>query len=227
MTRPVGCLFVCLTLCGVGPGADPPSSVPDSPAPTPGSRYYILLFGSDAGPLSPGKTHTFATYVKAAPAADGSVVLEPVTVSWLPADLRVKPLQGLRTEPGRNVGLHETIEVVRKQGQAVALWGPYETDAGRYEAAVRQVRTIESGEYRYRAIPPFAYKPGVSNCIGTVVRTEPSLSTRRPPAFRYGQTGSKAVADWLEKAGAIDRSTTHDWLIPALGLDRYELVRKK
>src|SRR5437870_1279276 len=75
----------------------------------PNERYYLLLFGSQDQSRRPKYTHTWATIVRAISRPGATEpVLDEHTISWLPAKMDITPLN-LRVEPGRNVGLHETI----------------------------------------------------------------------------------------------------------------------
>jgi hypothetical protein len=60
--------------------------------------------------------------VKATPAADGTVSLEPVTISWLPAEGPVRPLH-LRASAGKNYSLEETFAIAAQLGLAGAKLG--------------------------------------------------------------------------------------------------------
>jgi hypothetical protein len=199
-------------------GAEPPQALP---------RYYFLLFGSDAG-IRLARNHTFGTFVKATPCPNGSVQLEMVTISWLSADGRTNGLLPFRPEPGHNYELHETLRLVLGQRQGVALWGPYETDAVRYELARARAAVLASGAIRYRAVDSFCPRPGLSHCVHGLTRADPVLAFETQPARRIGRWGTRTLAGKYAATGAfLDPCTTHDWLIPALGLDCYPITRHK
>ena len=75
-----------------------PTAAPEAP------RYYFILFGGQSIPFKPRTAHTWATFVKATPAADGTVVLEAQTISWLPAEGPVHPWR-VRSVEGKNHSL--------------------------------------------------------------------------------------------------------------------------
>jgi hypothetical protein len=187
--------------------------------PTPdGSRYYVLFFGADAGRLRPYRAHTWATYVRTTPTADGSLLVEPVTISWLPADGRASVLRPFRPEPGANITLHQSLHYAASRGAQVAMWGPYETDALRYALAVRQVGLLESGAVAYRAVDSFGHRPGVDHCVHAVTGADPVLAGRRQPVSRIGRWGTADLVGQYARTGAFNPAVRHDWLVPALGL---------
>lgn len=187
--------------------------------PTPdGSRYYVMFFGADAGRFRPARTHTWATYVRATPTADGSVVVEPLTISWLPADGSIDSLRPFRPEPGVNLSLHQSLQYAADGGARVAMWGPYETGAPRYHLAARQVGLLESGAIAYRAVDSFGHRPGVDHCVHAITGADPVLAGRRQPVWRIGRRGTADLVAQYVQAGAFDPTVRHDWLVPALGL---------
>ena len=69
------------------------ADIPSSPCPP--ARYYLLLFGGQGNILRPRTAHTWATYVRAEPRPDGTVALNPFTISWLPATLTIHAANAL------------------------------------------------------------------------------------------------------------------------------------
>jgi hypothetical protein len=202
-----------------------------SPAdPCPPARYFVIVFGSDSVPYRLRYTHTFVTYVRATPAAAGSVRLDAVTISWLPADLGVNPLVPSRPEPGANLTLGETLAYALARPARVAAWGPFESDAGRFALAVAQASRLESGRVAYTALTPFVRRGyDWSNCVGAVYDADPALAGRRlsPQANRSGARGTREVVERLARAGVfINPGTAHDWVFAALGLDCYPIERR-
>jgi hypothetical protein len=188
------------------------------PAPH-GSRYYVLFFGADAGRFRPTRAHTWATYVRATPTADGSVVVEPLTISWLPADGSINALRPFRPEPGVNLSLHQSLGYAASRGARVAMWGPYETDALRYHLAAQQAGLLlQGGAIAYRAVDSFGNRPGVDHCVHAVTGADPVLAGRRQPVGRIGRRGTADLVGQYARAGAFDPTVRHDWLLPVLGL---------
>jgi hypothetical protein len=221
MTR---ALFAAAALAlAAGPAAAQPAGDP------PGTRYYFLLFGAQTVPFVPSSSrsaHTWATWVKAVPTADGSVSLETVTISWLAADERTRPWQ-LRSEVGRNFTLDETFRVMRQTNSAVSMWGPFEVDGTRYCLAQQQAARLESGAVRYRTLDSLGNNQSVVHCVHAVTDADPVVKRYRQPVIRVGEPGTSHLAELYLKDGAlIGGATTHDWVIPAIGLDRYCFTRR-
>jgi hypothetical protein len=197
----------------------------------PQSRYYLILFGGQGNFLRPRTAHTWATYVRADPCPDGTVRLDPFTISWLPATLDVRPLK-LHPEPGVNLTLEETFAFMANARhpwlQRIAMWGPFEIGPDRYWRAFQHKRRLESGAVTYRVLDWFDQHPDISHCIHAVTMADPSLHRTCQPVFGIGEFGTAGVARGLVRAGVVTQpDVTHDWLIPALGLDRYDLVRHR
>src|SRR4051812_26833383 len=74
-----------------------------------GEAYYVLMFGEQRIPNNPDYSHTFATFVKATWVGDGpcpqSPVLECHTISWLPANMKVRAFATF-AECGHNFEMH-------------------------------------------------------------------------------------------------------------------------
>lgn len=203
------------------------SSLAQSPVPCAvcdESRYYILWFGSDLnGWRRPTKTHCWATWVKATPGQP----VESKTISWYPADLKVNYFRPFQKEIGRNLGLDETIRHVQGQGERVTLFGPCETDASRWELACRQAERLESGRVRYQGADIQIRRDAhTSHCLHALSDADPVLAGMRQNAIEIGTEATRKLFYQQIAAGAVVRpEVTHDWIIPALGLDRYNLLR--
>ena len=156
-------------------------------------RYYATLYGSSAGPLRFGKTHTWANYVKVTPTATGLIV-EPVTISWLPADGDVNTFRPFRREPGVNLTHAETVRRVAADGARIASFGPFEIDVNRYHAAQSQVARLQSGAVAYLAVDSVGRNPSVSNCVHAVTGADPVLAGERQPWYRIGIRGTRQIA---------------------------------
>jgi hypothetical protein len=199
----------------------PTSSQPAAP------RYYFILFGCQSIPYQPRTAHTFATFVKAMPTADGQTLVEPVTISWLPASGPVQPLRA-QSVPGHNYSLEETFAIAARDNSRVSMWGPFETDAMRYEMAVSQANTLNSGAVRFRSVDSFTRNRSVQNCVHAVTYADPKLqSLRQPILVGYGEPGTGRLAAKYVNSGAFIGNETHDWLIPALGLDKVPVIRRE
>ncbi|HJZ56390.1 MAG TPA: hypothetical protein VKE74_15605 [Gemmataceae bacterium] len=201
----------------------PPARASEPPPP----RYYFILFGGQSVPFIPRTSHTWAVYTKATPTVSGAVYLETVTISWLPVgrDVRVR---NLRPVEGHNCTLDQTLAIMAAHHAQVSMWGPYEIDGCRYELAVQQVAFLESGEVTYRVLDSFTRNPHVCHCVHAVTYADPVVKQRIQPVIRVGEPGTSRLAAMYANGGAfVGYPQTHDWLIPALGLDRYPIIRRQ
>ena len=190
-------------------------------------RYYVILFGGQSIPFKARTAHTWATFVKTAPTADGAVSIEQVTISWLPAEGPVQPLR-IRSVAGKNRTLEETFAITANNNARVSMWGPFETDATRYELAVAQATALNSGAVRFRSVDSFRGNRSVQHCVHAITYADPNLQwLRQPIPVRYGEPGTSKLAGRYADSGAFVGTATHDWLLPALGLDRQPVVRRE
>ncbi len=194
----------------------------------PAPRYYFLLFGCQSVPnFVPRTSHTFATFVKATPTPDGKTVVEQVTISWLPAEGPVQPLR-LRAVAGKNYSLEETFAIAAKDNARVSMWGPFETDATRYERAVAQTCTLNTGAVRFRSLDSLGRNRAVQHCVHAVTFADPNLQRLRQPILTgYGEPGTSKLIVKYADSGALASTETHDWLLPVLGLDKQPAVRRE
>jgi hypothetical protein len=210
-------LFGLLVFAGAAPADAPPC---------PPARYYLLLFGGQGNILRPRTAHTWATYVRAEPRPDGTVGLEQFTISWLPQSLTIRPW-AVRSEPGVNLDLYRTLEFMSGSWQRISLWGPYEISEGYYRSAARHRAALESGAYTYRVLDFCQINRHVSHCVHAVTRTDPGFFRASQPVLWFGSIGTAPIATALMKSGVVtDPRTTHDWLLPALGLDGRTFIRR-
>src|SRR5436305_11414851 len=88
--------------------------------------YYVMIFGSQSSPKLLRYTHTWATFVRAVgEGPDPSrYALQVHTISWLPQTLEVHVWRPW-PEPGVNLDLYQTLEVVRTNRESVTMWGPF------------------------------------------------------------------------------------------------------
>src|SRR5437660_16310 len=91
-----------------------------------GESYYIIIFGSQSHPKQLRYTHTWATLVRAVGEGPDSVGyhLEYATISWLPRTLNVRVLSP-HGEPGVNLDLYTTLNVVLANRELITMWGPF------------------------------------------------------------------------------------------------------
>ena len=202
-------------------------SSPTEPTPTGSPRYYFVLFGGQSIPYRPRTAHTFAAFVKTTPVSDGTILIDSFTISWLPATGDVRPWK-LRAEKGRNFTLEDTFAQAEANHARVSMWGPFEIDAAWYEKASAQSQRLESGEVRYRVIDSFRLRNDVQHCVHAVTSADTTRQWRLQPVVQVGEPGtSRLAAEYLRKHAFIGGATTHDWLIPVVGLDRFPVIRRQ
>jgi hypothetical protein len=208
----LACLFLpAFLLCGARP----------APAQ---EAYFLLMFGSQRTPPDPDHSHSFATFVRVrynGGPQPGVPVIEAHTISWLPSNLDIR-LLALLPEPGHNFDLHTTLRFVLGDRQRVSLWGPYQIDPTLYFAALRQIRLLESGQVRYKAVDSGYPTDVASNCIHAIGSVVEGYRVR---IFSPGW-GETASFNLLERfrPWIIDDSRTHPWVAYALGLNYYPIV---
>jgi hypothetical protein len=178
-------------------------------------------------PFIPQTTHTWATFVKATPLGDGTIVLEPITISWLPVDGKVR-VREIRPAKGWNYSLAETFAIMARFNAQISYWGPYEIDADRYYRAVAQAQLLESGLIRYRVLDSFRRKHNVAHCVHAVTYADPVLQYKIQPVLRVGEPGtSKLAAMYLASGAFINGAVRHEWVADALGLPQTTAIPRQ
>jgi hypothetical protein len=188
-----------------------------------GEIYYVLVFGQQQIPSTANFSHSFAAFVKLSWAGHGPVspCLEVRTISWLPAQMRLRIL-ALAPECGRNCDLHTTLRWSQANGMRTSVWGPYQIRPELYYAAIRQANLLDSGQVLYK-VNDLGYRSSeVSNCIHAVSsvvtghrRELIELDWGEPASFRI----LSGMAPWIIQPG-----TVHPWVGSVLGLDGYPMI---
>jgi hypothetical protein len=231
-------VLACLSAVGCASFAKKPPTPADDIPPRvsagiispPGERYYILVFGSQSTPKQAKYTHTWATAVRVT-AADGRIeaTVEEHTISWMPRTLVIRPL-ARASETGVNLGLHVTIDEMLKHDERVSVWGPYEIGPGLFQRFLIQKQFLESGQVGYQCIDSWgeAARLGTGcDCIHAITDMDPQFDRREYPLSRFGDAASRHIVRELrERPVIIGPGRNHDWLLAALGLGEYPLVRQ-
>jgi hypothetical protein len=180
------------------------------------SRHYVIFFASQSEPRRPRFTHNFCTFVKATvnrsqPWAEPKV--ETHTISWLPTNGRIRILT-LRSSPGRNFALHETLRWARSSPLRVNVYayGPYEIPAATYANLARQKQRLDAGAYRYKAID--IRRDNAINCLHAVTLADPGWGGMGVPDRAYGIP----VLQHLAQAVGRTRSDNDDWVLDKLAI---------
>jgi hypothetical protein len=194
-------------------------------------HYYILVFGSQTTPRIARFCHTWATVVKTIEMPGCPPQVKEVhTISWLPATLNVRPLR-CWVQEGVNLDLDASLKTVLRNHEHVALWGPYETWHGLYERFLTQKAFLESGVIGYQCTDSFgeAARTGMGcDCFHAISDVDPEFDRRMYPLLFYGYRASQNIVRQIsERPILIHPGQSHDWLIPALGLDHYPIVHRQ
>jgi hypothetical protein len=196
----------------------------------PNERYYGLIFGSQSHPKVPKYTHTWATVVRVVDQGpDKPPIIEPHTISWMPATLDVRICR-FSVEPGVNLDLHTTLQVMLGFRERVTMWGPYEIRPGLYRKFLLQKAFMDSGRVGYQAVDTIGEAARTGNgcdCIHAITDADSMFPRGYYPLRRFGNEASEFILQQIvERRAVIDPDRTHDWLIPALGLDQYPIRRR-
>jgi hypothetical protein len=162
--------------------------------------------------------------------AGGPPTVTAHTISWLPAKLDIDATSR-NVEPGANVELHDTIRNSLRTNQEIAMWGPYEVWHGFAYRFLMQKQFLESGAVGYQCIDVIGEAARNGNgcdCIHAITDMDPRYPRWRYPLAFYGQPATANLVRRIMHAPVtINAPATHDWLIPALGLDRYDIERRE
>jgi hypothetical protein len=113
----------------------------------------------------------------------------------------------------------------------VSVWGPYEVWHGFAYRFMTQKSFLDSGRIGYQALDNIgeAGKTGDGcDCIHAITDMDPVYNRARYPLIYYGDAASaNLVRRFMHSPVFIEPPTTHDWLIPQLGLDEYPIVRRQ
>jgi hypothetical protein len=210
-----------------------PAASPDLAAlnaAAPGERFYCLIFASQTVPRRPAFSHTWATVVRAADRPGSCPLVQDVhTISWLPATLDIRPLC-LCVEPGVNLDLHETIAYARGNGERVSVWGPYECRPNFFRRFLVQKAFLDSGRVGYQCDDNCGEAALSGNgccCIHAISDMDPEYGRANYPLIWFGDSASEHLVNRFHASDSLlHPDVEHDWLIGALGLEKYGLVRR-
>jgi hypothetical protein len=189
-----------------------------------GEFYYALIFGSQSSPKLLRYTHTWATFVRAVGEGPDprNYAIQVHTISWLPRSLEVHVWRPW-PEPGVNLDLYQTLDVVRSNRESVTMWGPFLTEKKIYDRSLWVLQMIASGAPRYRAIDT-AQDLLISDCIHAVAAVDPDFGRGHYPLIRIGKPASRFLARQVMLRSPFDQKAyDNSWLIPRLAVDRYPI----
>jgi len=188
-----------------------------SRAQEPDESYYMTIFSAQANSRDPRRTHSFATFVKAAGTGDSAKdnPIEIHTISWMPQSLDIVILRR-QPEPGVNLDLASSLRWAESRNSRVSMWGPYQINKELYDRAVEQEARLNSGQVLYKALDR-RFRPGIaSNCIHAVTDLDTENGLLHSGQGR-GDAASRQVAQHLNR-WIINPGQTHAWVASRLGL---------
>jgi hypothetical protein len=199
-------------------------------APPPGEHYYVLVWAGQRVVPTPAYVHTFATVVHTAEPGPGQVkVLDVHTISWLPATLDIRSL-ACRSEPGVNLTLEETLEYLRRNGERVSLWGPFECRTSVYRRILVQKDFLEFSGVGYQCVDNWgeAARTGNGcNCTHAITDADPEYGRANYPLIWFGDPAGEHLAQRLRERGSLlGPDVEHDEVLAALGLCGYPIRRR-
>ena len=186
--------------------------------------YYMTIFSAQANSRDPRRTHSFATFVKAAGTGDSAKdsPIEIHTISWMPQSFEIVILRR-RPEPGVNLDLESSLRWAASKNLRVSMWGPYQINKELYDRAVEQETRLNSGLVLYKAIDR-RFRPGTaSNCIHAVADLDMDNGLLHSGQGR-GDAASRQVAQHLNR-WIINPEQTHTWVAGRLGLKGQPVYR--
>jgi len=157
-------------------------------------------------------------------------IIDVQTISWMPATLKIRPYRPWVQE-GKNLDLDTTIDEVLRHRERISLWGPYETWHGLHQRSAMQKAFLDAGMIGYQCTDQFgeAARTGKgSNCFHAISDMDPLFDRRQYPVLFYGDAAARNIVGQLfRRPILIHGYQTHDWLLPALGLDCHQIVRRQ
>lgn len=215
------------------------AKIPDSPArhlagpclqeSEAGSRYFITVFGAQNLLCFPYRTHSFATAMKATCVDDALVVEESHTISWLPKTLVIRPF-ALQPEPGINLNLHDTLQLMLSTGHRLSQWGAYECRPALFRRFVAQKQFLESGAIGYQVFDMFGEAGRLGNgclCLHALIDMDPNFQRDQFPFLRFGNHASRwFVKQMWDNDALISPENTYDCLDEQLAIKPFPIAKK-
>jgi hypothetical protein len=186
--------------------------------------YFMILFSQDGG-WRPRFSHTYAAFVRAHRAGPkDSDKLATHTISWMPATLDVRLLNG--PEQGVNLSLKASLDHSVSMGPPISMWGPYQIQKELFERAVRQETVLKEGKLLYKAIDGGVRADGEGlNCFHAVADIDKDRGLLETGLLAYGDEATAMVARHLQR-WIVNPTANNDWVADALGLRKYPITRR-
>jgi hypothetical protein len=133
-------------------------------------------------------------------------------------------------EQGVNLNLYEAIRYAQSNGERVSMWGPYECRPSFYRRFLVQKEFLESGQIGYQALDNGGEAARLGNgccCIHAITDMDPEYGRANYPLIWFGDSAAEHIVNrFRERGSLLNPEVEHDWLIEALGLHCYCVVRR-
>jgi hypothetical protein len=115
--------------------------------------------------------------------------------------------------------------------ERVSVWGPYECRPSFYRRFLIQKAFIDSGRVGFQSednLGEAARTGDGCDCIHALTDMDPEYGRENYPLIWFGDSASEHLVDRLHERGSLlNPELEHDWLIEALGLTAYPIVRRR
>lgn len=240
MSRVAGKSWLCGWLALLSAGCGLTAVRPPTPAAyldtaslnyaAPCERFYALIFASQTVPRRPAFSHSWGTVVRVIDCPGQCPSLEAHTISWMPHTLDINPLS-LHVEPGVNLDLHESLLTALANRERVSMWGPYECRPSFYRRFLIQKEFLDSGRVGYQCCDDCGESGRTGDgccCIHAITDMDPEYGRANYPLIWFGDSASEHIVNrFYQRGSLIQPEIEHDWLIDALGLKGYCIVRRR
>jgi len=187
-------------------------------AQTAATKYFVVVGAYQGLGNNPRDSHTFAVFAQvsgAQPHGPGSRI-ETRTISWLPAGTTggdtLCIIGHCRPVPGANHSLYETMINGTSSGRQTIWRGPYEVTEAFFRRAEEQVKRLESGSVRYKAIPNGRNQTNCHDAVADVT------GSNLAQGLSWGHSTIPRIIHHFGSHVLRDASGDTQWLIDALGM---------
>lgn len=189
--------------------------------------YFTTVYSAQRPIVNlPKYTHTWATFVKLTRCKPTDPYkLETFTISWLPVTLKVQPLH-IRSEPGINLPLKETIAWCHENEMEIRQFGPFPIKKELYDLEHERWGVFERGERMYRAsdIINAPAEETSCNCTYAVAAPVARVQRFRPVTLGFGFIAGAYVMRRFD-GYVLDDTKTHPWVSDLLGVENFRQMR--
>ena len=189
-----------------------------------GDVYFMTVYGSQRPVINrPCLSHTWATFIRISgdDTDPQKNQVQSFTISWLPQTLVIRS-HDLRSEPGVNLNLQDTIAWCEKNRVEIEQFGPYQITPELWASACARREQLERGDLEYRSADvinlPFFRR--ACNCIYAVLDHDCREPAVRSVTLGFGHLASAQVARKLSPH-IVGKGQTHPWVSELIGVCNY------